>query len=370
MTASEAIAQHAKTSGFRKFRLVGKRPESSVISSFLLEPLDPSDFVPFKPGQYLVFKVSGPDGHTLHRQYSVSSSPRSEGRYRVTIKREAAPSPELPNGVGSCYFHDTLAVGAVVEAQLPRGDFVLKRDSERPVVLLSGGVGLTPMLSMLDVLVHETRRRVSYIHGCLNGDVHAMHGEVKALASLRTGIDVHSVYQAPTANDLERRCFDAEGFVTRELLQRWLPLDDYDFYLCGPPAFMAAVYGIVRSLGVPKDRIAYEFFGPATVLEPDTIVPVVVLPAKESVGLAEATVTLSKSGRTLAWESTDKSLLECLERHGLSPEFSCRAGICNTCKVSLSEGEVSYFEEPLDKPPLGEVLLCCSKPVGPISLEL
>jgi len=369
---STAHNQEGRSPGFKRYRVVAKRPENRLITSLMLSPLDQADWRTFEPGQFLVFKVPGPAGRPVPKQYSVSSSPRMKDAYRITVKREAAPAPGLPDGVGSCFLHDKVEVGSVLEAQGPRGDFTLDRSSNRPVVLLSGGVGLTPMLAMLDVLVHETARRVTYIHGCLDGSLHAMRDEVAALAAVRPGVTVRTVYQQPTQADREARRFDAEGFITRERLQAWLPLDDYDFYLCGPPGFMKAVYGALRSLGVAKERIAYEFFGPATVLDEDVRQPAasagpVALPV---IHTDQPSVTLRKSGRVAAWSSGTASLLDFVEAQGLSPEFSCRAGVCGTCKADLVSGTVRYVEEPLDPPGAGHVLLCCSQPVGPVVLDL
>lgn len=362
----------ARRSGFRNLKVVAKVRESSIITSFHLEPVEPDGWRGFEPGQFLVFRipVAGQRGFVL-RNYSISSSPAVKGRYRITVKREAAPEPGLPDGVSSCHLHDTVEVGDVLTAEGPRGDFVLDRASARPVVLLSGGVGLTPMVSMLHALVAETDRRVFFIHACENGEVHALRDEVERLTSARPGVTAHFCYRVPTARDRERALFDSEGVVTRETLQSLLPLDDYDIYLCGPPPFMQAVYRTARGLGVPKQRIAYEFFGPATVLEPAAAATSVssqsVQPALPS---AAVTVEFRKSGVTAVWDGKAESLLAFAEEQGLSPDFSCRAGICSTCKSRLIEGNVTYFEEPLDEPGAGEVLLCCSRPRGAVVLDI
>ena len=265
-----------------------------------------------------------------------------------------------------------IEVGDLLSAEGPRGDFVLDRASARPVVLLAGGVGLTPLVSMLHALA-ATDRRVFFIHACENGEVQALRDEIEALASSRPGLTVHFCHRFPTARDRESARFHSEGVVTRETLQALLPLDDYDFYLCGPPAFMQAVYGTVRGLGVPKHRIAYEFFGPATVLEPAGAADAAVAtasPARSELPSGAVTVEFRKSGLTAVWDDEAESLLAFAEEQGLSPGFSCRAGICSTCKSRILEGEVAYFEEPLDEPGAGEVLLCCSKPKGAVVLDI
>jgi uncharacterized protein len=369
-----AYATPASTSRsrFRELKVAAKMRESSIITSFHLEPVEPEGWRPFEAGQFLVFRIPVREGKDfVRRNYSVSGSPESKGGYRITVKREAAPRADVPGGVSSCYLHDHVEVGDVLMAEGPRGDFVLDRQSSRPVVLLSGGVGLTPLVSMLHALA-GTERRVFFIHACDNGEVHALRDEVEKLAASRPGMTAHFCYRFPTDQDRAARRHHSEGVITRELLQRLLPLDDYDFYLCGPSPFMQAVHGMLRGLGVPRQRIAYEFFGPATLLEP-TAAPVSapMLPTTPvSVPSDPATVEFRRSGRTAAWNPAAESLLAFAEDQGLVPNFSCRAGICGTCKSKLLAGEVTYFEEPLDDLASGEVLLCCSKPQGPIVLDI
>lgn len=357
-----------RADGFRELRVVAKVRESSTITSFHLAPLEPGGWRDFRPGQFLVFRLPGAGGGTVLRNYSVSCGPGTAGHYRITVKREAAPEAGLPDGVGSCHLHDLVEAGDVLIAEGPRGDFVLDEASRRPVVLLSGGVGLTPLVAMLHALAGGDRR-VHFIHACDSGDVHALQDEVQGLAALRPGIDVHFCYRFPTERDRASGRFHSEGVVSRELLQKLLPLDDYDFYLCGPPAFMKAVYTTLRGLGVPEHRIAYEFFGPATVLEPEPLAPA---PVAEPPPAAQGgmTVEFRKSGLKAVWDGNVPSLLDFAEEQGLSPEFSCRAGICGTCRTSLVSGEVTYIEEPLPELADGEVLLCCSRPKGPVVLDL
>ncbi len=368
----------AAPGGFRPLKVIDKVRESRTITSFHLAPAEPGGWRHFEPGQFLVFRFPADNerGHVL-RTYSVSCAPGHPGRYRISVKRETAPQPGLPDGFASCHLHDRVEVGDVLMADGPRGDFHLDRASTRPVVLLSGGVGLTPLVSMLHALAERSDRRTVFIHACDNGDVHALDGEVRALAASRPGIDAHVVYRFPTDADRIAARHQAEGVITRELLQRLLALDDYEFYLCGPPPFMQAVFRLVRSLGVAKERIAYEFFGPATVLEPDEPAAVGAAPAVPAAATdapaadaSSITVTFRKSGRSAIWVDGGESLLSFAESHGLNPPFSCRAGVCGTCKTGLISGEVGYVEEPLDDPGAGQVLLCCSRPKSAIVLDI
>ena len=372
-------------SRFRPFRVVARTPESRTITSFALEPLDPADWLAFVPGQYLPIRIPGMDGQApALRTYSISSAPSDTARYRITVKREGAPAPGLPDGLGSCFLHDRVAVGDLLEIAPPRGEFVLARDSARPVVLASGGVGLTPLVSMLHALTDGPEREVHFLHACDDGEVHALRAEVDALVGSRPGLTARYCYRAPSPADADARLHHAEGLVTKALLRRWLPLDDYDVYLCGPPPFMANVYAAFRELGVRKDRIRYEFFGPATVLEameedaPAAPPAAPLPPTGEPMASAETKgpgaglqISFARSQRSAAWdEAADTNLLAFAERLGLDPPFSCRAGICSTCRTGLLQGDVDYVEEPLDPPEPGQVLLCCARPRGPLVLDL
>ncbi|MGE7471881.1 2Fe-2S iron-sulfur cluster-binding protein [Bosea sp. NPDC003192] len=365
--------------------MVSRTPESRTITSFALEPLDPADWHAFEPGQYLPIRIPGQDGQaSALRTYSISSAPSDGTHYRITVKREGAPAPGLPNGIGSCFLHDRVAVGDLVEIAPPRGEFVLARDTQRPVILASGGVGLTPLVSMLHALTSEPEREVHFLHACDDGEVHALRREVDELIRSRPGLTARYCYRAPTPADVTAGLHHADGVMTRALLRSWLPLGDYDVYLCGPPPFMASVYAGFRELGVRKERIRYEFFGPATVLEavqedmPAASLAAPLPPAGKPMITAEANevgaslqISFAQSQRAAAWdEASDTNLLAFAERLGLDPPFSCRAGICSTCRTGLLQGEVDYVEEPLDPPGPGEVLLCCAKPRGPLVLDL
>ena len=363
----------AAASRFRPFEVISKVRESTTITSFRLAPLDRQHWRPFEAGQFLTIRVPDSKGGHVLRNYTVSSSPREEGTYRITVKREAAPSQDVPAGVSSCWLHDEIEPGAIVEIDLPRGAFKLDTSSRRPVVLLSGGVGLTPTVSMLDVLARESNRPVWFIHACDSGAVHALRGEVEQLAALRPGVTVHFCYRFAESADLDTVRCHSEGFLTRATLQELLPLDDYDIYMCGPPPFMQALYGILTGLGVRKERIAYEFFGPASLLKeaaqttPHPVKP----PADDQSPAGDGPhIVLQKSGRRLSWDGTSESILAFLEAQGIEPEFSCRAGVCGTCEQGLVSGEVDYFEEPLDVMPKDRVLLCCTRPKSSLVLDL
>ncbi|MDE2396123.1 MAG: oxidoreductase, partial [Burkholderiales bacterium] len=207
--------------GFRPLKVTAKVRESRSITSFHLEPAEPGGWRSFEAGQFLVFRFPADNerGHIL-RTYSVSCAPGHPGRYRITVKREPAAGPGLAEGAASSHLHDRVEVGSLLMADGPRGDFVLDRTISRTVVLLSGGVGLTPLVSMLHALAEQSDRRAVFIHACDDGEVHALGDEVRALAALRPGIEAHFIYRAPTAADRAAARHEAEGLLTRELLQR------------------------------------------------------------------------------------------------------------------------------------------------------
>ncbi|MFS8050541.1 2Fe-2S iron-sulfur cluster-binding protein [Rhizobium sp. BR 314] len=356
---------------FRPFEVISKVRESAIITSFYLAPLDGSHWRPFEAGQFLTLRVPDRNGGHALRNYTVSSSPQQAGIYRITVKREPAPSSDVPGGLSSCWLHDEVETGTVIELDLPRGGFKLDTASTRPVVLLSGGVGLTPMVSMLDVLVRQSDRPVWFIHACDSAEVHALRDEVEALAIARTGINVHFCYRI-TENPAIARCHST-GFLSRATLQGLLPLDDYEVYMCGPPPFMQALYAILTGLGVHRERIAYEFFGPASLLsaEGETAVHKTLPTSPQSSGNGDdVQIILEKSRRSFAWDGTSDSILAFLEARGIEPTFSCRAGVCGTCAQGLISGEVDYFEDPLDEITADRVLICCSRPKSSITLDL
>jgi ferredoxin-NADP reductase/MOSC domain-containing protein YiiM/predicted pyridoxine 5'-phosphate oxidase superfamily flavin-nucleotide-binding protein len=360
--------------GFRSFVVDRKEPESETITSFYLVPEDGAPLPEFLPGQFLTFELNIPGQPTpVIRTYSLSDSPNSDC-YRVSIKRETAPAdqPDLPPGLSSNYFHDQVEVGTKLRVGAPRGKFHLDPDSERPVVLLSGGVGLTPMISMMNAIVHSrSQRPVWFIHGARNGREQAMGAHVRRVAGENDNVHVHIRYSQPGPDDIEGRAYDSRGRVDIALLKQVLPFDDYDFFLCGPTPFMRSLYCGLLSLGVSEARIHYEFFGPASALKEEAKpVGKAPVPTAEAELAGGIEVTFARSGVTASWDPACESILDLAERRGLNPDYSCRSGICHTCMCELTEGEVEYLEEPLDKPDPGGVLICCSRPKTRVVIEV
>jgi len=243
--------------GWRDFVVEAKVAESEVITSFHLVPVDGGKVVLHRPGQYLTFQFDLPGGAVLKRNYSISSAPNDRG-YRITVKRE-------PQGTASAWLHDAVNVGARLKVAPPAGEFFLRHSPDRPVVLLSGGVGLTPMLSMLEAARQShPGLSVQFVHGTLSGATHALGARTRGLAASSNGAVTATVfYQAPRPQDQRGEAYDLEGFVTLDWLRDNTPIDSADYYLCGPKPFLRVFVKGLLELGVPASRVHYEFFGPA-----------------------------------------------------------------------------------------------------------
>lgn len=253
--------------GFREFTVDRKVKESEVITSFYLQPKDGGPLPLFQPGQYITVRVRIPgDEYTSLRHYTLSDAPGKD-TFRISVKREDGGEGK-PAGAVSTYLHRNVREGDVVELTAPAGDFTLKTEGADPIILLSGGVGLTPMISMLTTLAEgRADRDVTYVHAALNGDVHAMGDYVDALVKDHPRFRSFVCYEQPTDRDRLEGRFDKEGFIDGPWLQSILPDQRGDFYLCGPLPFMKAMYRLLKEWDVEEDRIHYEVFGPTRHLD-------------------------------------------------------------------------------------------------------
>lgn len=249
-------------SGFRNFVVTKKVQESELITSFYLSPEDGGAIASYSPGQYITVRVQ-PEGeeYTHIRHYSLSSAP-GQSHYRITVKREDE-GVDKPAGVVSTYLHEDVHVGSVVEVGSPAGDFTLDLGSDTPVVLISGGVGLTPMISMLETLAAEQpEREVTYIHAAINGSLHAMKEMVADLSQTHSSLRSYVCYESPNEGDVCHK----SGYIDLTWLQE-VADPNAEFYFCGPTPFMKAIYKALKEWKVPENRIHFEFFGPAGSLE-------------------------------------------------------------------------------------------------------
>jgi ferredoxin-NADP reductase len=243
---------------------------------------------------------------------------------------------------------------------------VLTESSVRPVVLLNAGVGITPMISMLEQLAEESRgcgstRPISFIHGARNGSQHAFGEHVRSIRSDSSCVTTHIAYSAPQTEDIQGTHYDSVGRVDVDLVKKLLPFDDYDFYFCGPTPFMKSLYQGLKDLNVNDERIHYEFFGPgATLLEEDPGQSQGLVGELENI--QPVTVTFARSDTQGTWDPSKGTLLDLAESVVLRPAYSCRSGICATCETRVESGEVANTDPPLAEPEPGSALICCAYP--------
>ncbi|MBM7654588.1 NO-inducible flavohemoprotein [Neobacillus cucumis] len=261
----EAEHQRGGWDGFRQFIVERKVKESEVITSFYLKPEDQREIASFMPGQYISIKLEMEGEKFTHiRQYSLSDAPGND-YYRISVKREAGTAN--PDGMVSNYLHDNVTEGDILKISAPAGDFILDTEKTNPVVLLSGGVGLTPMLSMLKTVVEvQPERNVTFVHAAANSNVHALRDEVEQI-SARDNVNSFVFYDSPTDEDRLNEQFDVEGFVTGDWIKDHVSIEDAEFYFCGPVPFMKSINRSLKELGVDESRIHFEFFGPKGNLE-------------------------------------------------------------------------------------------------------
>ena len=350
--------------GFRPLRVGDKRRESSTVTSLVLEPGDGRPLIAAAPGQFIVLRLKpSPQGPALLRSYSLSAEP-SEERWRLGVKRE-------PNGAAGAYIEDGLKVGDVIDVSAPRGAFTLMQ-GDGPVVLMSGGIGLTPVLAMLHALAAGgSRRDVWWVHGVRNGAEHAFATEARALLKALPHGHSHVCYSAPDPQDRPGVDFDGPGRLSVRVLQDLGAPREADFYLCGPAAFMSALTADLMSWGVSLERLHSENFGAGPSLTPG----VVAAPPRpphlpDRPAGAGPMVSFARSNLALRWDPNFQSLLELAEACDVPVRWACRTGVCHNCETGLIAGAVDYFVEPLTPPADGNLLICCSRPRADVVLDL
>jgi ferredoxin-NADP reductase/MOSC domain-containing protein YiiM len=350
--------------GFRRLQVSRKIRESTNVISLLLESIDGRPLVAALPGQFVVLRIRPrPDAPALMRSYSLSDEPSSE-RYRVSIKRE-------PQGAAGAYIDDKLQAGDVVDVSAARGNFTL-RPGDTPVVFLSAGIGVTPVLAMLHALAADASlREVWWLYGARDGREHPFAKEMRALVIALAHSRSHICYSSPGVEDRAGLDFDTRGRLDVRLVQELEVPRDADFYLCGPPAFMSDLTAGLAGWGVAASRIHTEIFGSAPPNSPGIAVSPRLPPhAPAGPPGTGPLVSFARSGLNVRWGSEFNSLLELAEACDLPVRWSCRTGVCHTCETALVEGTVSYEPAPIDAPADGNVLTCCSKPHGDVVIDL
>jgi hypothetical protein len=354
--------------GYRKFSVAKKINECEGVCAFYLKPHDGKSLPQFKPGQYLTFQLDIPGrDKPLVRCYSISDSPHHSDYYRVTIKKEKAPpdKPDLPPGAASCYFCDVVQEGDILDVKAPTGHFFLDMAKTNPVVLIAGGVGVTPLLCMANAIAAGgSKRETWFFFGVRSKEEHIHKAELEKLAAENENIHLHVCYSRPGKDDIKGRDYQHEGRVSIELLKELLPSNNFEYYLCGNGAFMKSITEGLESWGVPEKDIHFEAFGPATVKK-KTAPPT----PTETAFLSKLKVTFSRSGKTIRWEPTAGNLLDFARSQDVRIESGCCAGSCGSCVVAIKSGEVDYLKPPDAEPEKGTCLTCICRPKADLVLD-
>lgn len=371
---AKSVKADAAWAGWRDFRVAQRAFEDAAQTqcSFYLQPVDGQPLPAFKPGQFLTFALDVKPGsaegaaitRAITRCYSLSDQP-DPAHYRVTIKRVPAPAdhPGFEPGLSSNHFHDQVQVGDVLRVKAPAGHFFIDPDPNVPAVLIGGGIGITPMMSMLRWCVsRQPERAVHLYYGLRNSGEHAFKQQLEQVAASHPALRLNVAYSRPGDSDLQGRDYQHQGHVDVELLRRTLPHGRHQFYVCGPPAMMQTLVPALAEWGVPVADIHYEAFGPASVKLPGATEP-------KAADVAAVEVRFQRSGRTLNWDGRDASLLDFAERHGVAVESGCRSGGCGSCETRLLAGTVQYEHAPDHDVAAGHCLLCVGRPASPLVLE-
>lgn len=393
---------------WRDFVVVRKHPESNDITSFYLQPIDDRELANFQPGQFLTIKLDIPKiERSVIRAYSLSDYPLDLDYYRLSIKKQGPPKDlNVPGGVVSNYMHAKISEGSIISCKSPSGKFYIDIESSAPALLISNGVGITPMISMAEACVHlNPMRHIWFIHGARNGKYHAFREEMENLTKLSPNLHIHYSYSKPNVEDAGK--YHSQGYIDKKLLQNIIVPQieifqnqssaQAEYFLCGSPPFMDSLIKGLKELNIPEDKIFFESFGggktkgksgkhqalrdkqikssslelktkklhhdePSSAGVEDFEADITEVESLAADRIDKAEVVFAASNRTLTWRSGDGSLLEFAEANDLKPEYSCRQGFCMSCVCQLLEGKVEYIETPSEELEEDSVLTCIAIP--------
>jgi ferredoxin-NADP reductase/MOSC domain-containing protein YiiM len=347
-------------SGFRRLRVAATHRESPTVLSIELEPIDHRALPRPLPGQYLTVRIPDAGDPAPLRSYSLSGDPGA-GHYRISVKRE-------DHGVVSRWLHAHISAGSVVEAAAPRGEFCLAEDSS-PVVLLSAGIGATPVLAMVHALAAaHSRRRIWWLHTTRNAESHAFAAEVRTLIESLPDAQEHVFYTGGDGAD----SFIVHGRLNLESIAALHLPADAAVYLCGPSSFMDTMREALTATGVNSTRIHTELFGALPPINPGIVAPAQSVRPHPPDGAQGSgpRITFSRSGLSVHWSSNYQSILELAEACDVPTRYSCRSGVCHTCVTPVIEGGTTYSQRPLEEPSAGAVLICVATPRSDVVLDL
>jgi ferredoxin-NADP reductase/MOSC domain-containing protein YiiM len=348
--------------GFRRLTVAAVERESDEVISIRLEDPGGAALPAARPGQYLTVRIA-PEGRSVLRNYSMSGPPGA-GFYRITVKREQ-------HGTASGYLHTRLAVGDQLDIAAPRGTFILG-GTHAPVLLVSAGIGATPVLAMLHALAQEhSDREIWWLHAARSRRDHCFATEARRLLASLPNVRTHVYYSRPGPADREGHQFDHAGRLTPSVLAELEPPRDAEAYLCGPTPFMEAISAGLAAIGLDASHIHTEPFGPAPGLTPgiaSTPTRTPHPPAGEPG--SGPVIEFARSNLAIPWSGDYTSLLELAEACDVPVRWSCRTGVCHTCESTLIAGTVDYDPDPVEPPATGSALICCSQPHDTVVLDL
>jgi ferredoxin-NADP reductase/MOSC domain-containing protein YiiM len=348
--------------GFRSLRVTRVVPESGTVASIYLAAADGGPLPPARAGQYLTLRVAGAGQPAPVRSYSLSSAPGADA-YRISVKRE-------PHGLVSGYLCSRLREGAVLDVAAPRGEFVLD-DGAGPVVLVSAGIGVTPVLAMLHQLAAQrSGRDIWWLYTTRSPAEHALAAEARGLLAALPHARTHVCYTAASPEEAARAHATA-GRLTAGLLATFGIPATAAAYVCGPPGFMADMRAALTSLGLPAAGVHTELFAALPAINPGLAGRARPAPhAPAGTPGPGPLVTFARSGLSVPYDPARGSVLDFADACDVPTRWSCRAGVCHTCSTPMLSGDVSYSPEPLEPPPSGEILLCCARPRSALVLDM
>ena len=346
--------------GFRTVVVAASREESADVRSFEFAGEDGSSLPAALPGQHIMVRLKpNPDAPAVTRSYSLCGPPGT-ARYRIGVKNES--------GLASGFLHQSVRAGSRLDISAPRGSFTLAAGAT-PVVLISAGVGVTPMLAMLRAAA--TSRPVWWLHSARDRAHHSFAKEADELLAALPASHRCVIYSRPAPGDRLGQDFDRPGHLSLDLLHEFGIPKDADFYLCGPPRFLEDFQKGLAAWGIPWPRVHVELFGPAPALTPGIASVAAALPHRpDGAEGGGPLVTFLRSGLAVPWDRRFGSLLELAEACAVPVRWACRSGVCHNCESGLVEGELAYAPDPLDPPAEGNALICCSAPKTAVELDL
>lgn len=360
-------------SSYRSFEVVRKVRENGSVVSLYLKPTDDAPLKQFKPGQHLMFKFRIPGCEIpVFRYYSFSDKFRTDC-YRVSVKKELPPAqhPCVPPGLCSSYICDDIREGTILEAKGPSGEFYLTPEEDSPVVLIAGGIGVTPLLSMIKSIAEiNPKRKVDFFYGVNGKHDHSFQSEMDDLRKTNSAFSISTFYADVRNGGVKGLDYDYEGFIDMATVVSKVSSPNADYFVCGPAAMMKYVSGSLETFGVPKEKIRTESFSQSyeTVLNAE-LSEVAIDENENRVKHNGLVIEFTKSNKRLLWDSRYKSILEFAEANDIEISSGCLFGDCGSCLTNLREGKVKYIHATAIEPGSGECLPCSSIPLENLALE-